>query len=238
MRDELGDATGQAPEAMVEIGARRFAVTRDRPFYFGRADGRDVVGLEALDMGVSSYAGSIEWNRHWLVKNTSHKCQLLLDEGRAGGPQVLDCLHVQVVNVERTVIWVPGSIRRHEIAVTVPVEDLPDVDLNRPSTGTLTDVGVELSDAERIVVVALFEGYLLPFPRHDAFPRSYAEAGARLDPPRTRDSVRKQVEHLRDRLRNDHLLYFEGDRAKHEMAEYFLRRRVITEDDLRLLPPR
>ncbi len=238
MQDELRQLNGRFAPALIEIGARKFAVTRDQPFYFGRADGRDVVGLDAVDIGVSSYAGSVKWDRHWLVANTSHKCQLFLDEGGPGGPQLLDCLHAQVVNVERLVIWVPGSIRSHAIVLTVPVDDLPDVDLNRPSSGTLTDVKVDLSDAERPVIVALFEGYLLRPPRHDPFPRSYADAGARLDPPRTRDSVRKQVEHLRNRLRDNHLLYFEGPRANHEMAEYFLRTKVITEDDLRLLPPR
>jgi hypothetical protein len=238
MKDGLGRAEERLSHATVEIGTRRFAVTRDHPFYFGRADGRDVAGLEALDMGVSSYAGSVKWDRHWLVANTSHKCQLFLDEGGTAGPQLLECLHAQVVNVERLVIWVPGSIRCHEIALTIPVEDLPDVDLNRPSSGTLADLKVVLSDRERLVVVALFEGYLLPPPRYEAFPRSYADAGARLDPPRSRDSVRKQVEHLRDRLRDKHLLYFEGPRANNEMAEYFLRTKVITEDDLRLLPVR
>ncbi len=238
MHDQLGEANGRVREAMVEIGARRFAVTRDRPFYFGRADGRDVVGLEALDRGISSYAGAIKWDRHWLVANTSHKRQLFLDEGRPGEPQVLDCLHAQIVNVERLVIWIPGSMRRHRIDVTVATEDLPDVDLHRPSTGTLTDVEITLKPAERVVIVALFEGYLLRPPRYDPYPRSYAEAGARLDPPRSRDSVRKQVEHLRDRLREEHLLYFEGSRANNEMAEYFIRNRVITEDDLLLLPRR
>jgi len=237
MQDHLGEPQEQGSCATVEIGSRRFVVPRSRPFYFGRADGPDVVGLEASDRGISSYAGSVEWDGRWFVTNPSHKCQLLLDEGRGGGVLSLDCLHAHAINVERLAVWVRGSIRRHPIVVTVPVEDLPRVDLNRPPTRPGTVTGATLNGAERLVVVALFEGYLLSPPRHEPHPRSYAEAAERLADGRTRDSARKQIEHLRERLRKQDL-YFEGPHANYEMAEYFIRYKLITADDLGLLPPR
>lgn len=237
MQNQLGQTKDHAIDATVEIATRTFVVTRQRPFYFGRGDGPDVVGLEATDRGISCYAGSVEWDgRWWMVANVSRKCQLFLDEGLGGGLQLLDCLHTQVINVDRLTVWVPGQIRRHQVVITVPGPALPRVDLNLPSTGTIT--GVTLSDAERLVVVALFEGYFLSPPRYDPHPRTYAEAAARLSPPRTRNSVRKQVEHLKERLRKKNQLYFEGPRANSEMADYFRRNKVITCDDLRLLPPR
>ncbi len=236
MQAKRRSADEPVANATVEIASQRFAVTRQRAFYFGRADGPDVVGLDPLDVGISSYAGAVEWDGRWFVANTSRKCQLFLDEGRGGAVLPLDCLHTHAINVERLAVWVPGSIRRHKVVVSVPSQDLPQVDLNRPSSGTVT--GVTLNEAERLVVVALFEGYLLAPPRYQPWPRSYAEAADRLGPPRTRDSVRKRVEHLRDRLRHRHLLYFEGPRANFDMAEYFIHKKVITPDDLRLLPPR
>ena len=48
--------------------------------------------------------------------------------------------------------------------------------------------------------MALFAGYLEPFPRYDPHPKSYADAAARLDWPRT--TLVKRVEYLRTRLTN------------------------------------
>ena len=106
--------------------------------------------------------------------------------------------------------------------------------LDRPSSGTLVGE-VILTDPERDAVVALFEGYLLAGPRHQAWPRSYAEAARRLGAPRTKDGVRRQIERLRKRLAGDGH-YFEGPRANFELADHLIGNRVISRGDLVRLP--
>ena len=80
-------------------------------------------------------------------------------------------------------------------------------------------------------MVALLEGYLLPFPYYQPWPRTYEEAAQRLGPDWTKSKVRKRVERLRIRLsRNGPPL--EGPRANYDMAEYLLAQKVIGPDDL------
>jgi hypothetical protein len=236
VREPVESVDGRVSDVTVRIGDREFVVTADRAFDFGRADADGVVGLDATDMGISSRAGSVFWEGVWFVANTSRKCPLYLDLGPVLGVQVLDCGHRHAINVEPLGIEVRGLTRTHFITVVVPPGDLARVNLDRPTNGTVVNV-VSLSDPERDVAVAMFEGYLLRAPRHQPWPRTYAAAAKRLGGERTKDSVRKQMEHLRERLAEDHKMYFDGPRALYELADEFIRTRVITPDDLSRLPP-
>jgi hypothetical protein len=218
----------------VRIGSREFVASPGQPVLFGRADDDGIVGLEAADMGISAFAGSVEWDGFWFIVNNSRKCKLLLDQG--DGAQPLDCGHRHAITVERLVVQVRGAIRMHEIVVTVLPEELARVSLNRPTSGTIVG-GIILTDSERDAAVALFEGYLLPGSKHQAWPRSYAEAARRLGPPRTKDSVRRQIERLRQRLAGNGY-YFEGPRANYELADHLIGSRVISREDLARLPVR
>ena len=236
MQEPEDSVDGRVSDATVQIGEREFIVAPDRAFDFGRADADGVVGLDATDMGISSRAGSVFWEGVWFVANTSRKCPLYLDQGPVLGVQVLDCGHRHAINVEPLGIEVRGLTRTHFITIVVPPADLARVNLDRPTNGTVVNV-VSLSDPERDVAVAMFEGYLLRPPRHQPWPRTYAAAAKRLGGERTKDSVRKQMEHLRDRLAEDHQMYFDGPRALYELADEFIRTRVISPDDLMRLPP-
>jgi hypothetical protein len=61
------------------------------------------------------------------------------------------------------------------------------VDLEPHEIEIETEMGqaVTYTDDDRRALVALFAGYLEPFPRHDRRPRSYADAAARLGVLRT-----------------------------------------------------
>jgi hypothetical protein len=82
----------------------------------------------------------------------------------------------------------------------------------------------------------LFSGYLEPFPRYDPHPKSYADAAARLDWPRT--TLVKRVEYLRTRLTNAGVPNLLGENALPYLAEWALATALISRADLSLLPAR
>jgi len=89
---------------------------------------------------------------------------------------------------------------------------------------------VQVSDADRLALVALFAGYLADPPRHDPNPRSYAAAAARLGWPKT--TLVKRVEYLRTRLTNAGVPNLTGWNALPALAEYAITTGLITKSDL------
>lgn len=225
---DLGDAN--LPIATVTIAGEEHTASEERPVVFGRQDGPGVVGLDPRDMGISGVAGSIEWKGLWLVANRSRKRGLAIDDGAGAGPRTLDCGQCHAVNVPTLKIRVRGEICTHTIVVEVPDADLGRLLAEASSTGTIF-AEVSLTDRERAVALAMFEGYLLPFPRSQLWPRTYAEAAERMGPPWTAVRVRKQMERLKERLSRQGPA-FEGKRANHDLAEYLLANRVISPDEV------
>lgn len=219
--------------ATVTIAGRDYRASEHRPVTFGRVDAPGVVGLDPRDMGISGVAGSIEWKGVWFVVNRSRKRKLYIDDGAGGAPRALDCGQCHAINVAPLRVRVRGEILTHSIDVVVPEDALARLSGEAPSTGTLV-AEIRLPDRDRQVVVALFEGYLRPFPKCQPWPRTYEDAARTLGPPWTRDKVRKQVERLKVRLSKTGPP-LDGPRANHDLAEYLLGNNVIGPDDLR--PP-
>lgn len=221
----------------VRIGNEQFAATPDCPFFFGRADGEDLVGLDPSDMGISAIAGSIEstWDVWWVV-NRSRKRKLLVEITRESAYQRLDCGSRLAVTVRPLSVLVPGAIYTHRIEVLVPEEEVAALRVTTSdSSGTITVGEVALSDRDRHALAALCCGFLRPFPRRDPHPLSYQEAADLLGPPWNSVRVRKQIERLKERMARTGL-YFEGPRANDELAVHLIDNGLLTVNDLLLLP--
>ena len=95
---------------------------------------------------------------------------------------------------------------------------------------------MSITPADKLALVALFSGYLEPFPRYDPHPKSYADAASRLDWPRT--TLVKRVEYMRTRLTNAGVPNLLGENALQHLAEWALATALISRADLALLPPR
>jgi hypothetical protein len=216
--------------AKVTIAGVEHHATETSPVVFGRAGVTGVVGLDASDKGISGMAGSVEWKTLWFVVNRSRKRKLYIDDGAGGGPQPLHCGQLRVVNASPLTIRVRGDIRTHTIGVSVPDADLPRYSGNAISTGTLLPE-IWLDDDDRKAVVALFRGYLLPAPRYQPWPRTYAEAAGWLEDDWTATALRKRIERLKLRLSRTGPP-FEGRRANHDLAEYLIINNVIGPEDL------
>jgi len=223
---------GVSTTATVLIGDEEFLVTPDQPFVFGRADRDGVVGLDASDMGISSIAGSVEWDWGlWWLVNHSRKRRLLLEDGSGGQPQRLECGQRFAVNVRRLTVLVPGAIYTHRIEVVVPESDLARVEGSRLTSGTMTTGDLTLSERDKDVLVAMFSGYLESFPHRSTRPRTYQQAAELLGPPWTSVTVRKQIERLKERAaRAD--VYFEGQHANYDLADHLVASGLLVPGDL------
>lgn len=219
--------------ATVSLGGERWQVSHDAPLTFGRAPSCTIC-LDPDDPGISRFAGSVErqagtW---WLTNRSTTRplvvvsplgLRAVLEPGRR---VALD----QPLSVE-----VDGSIHRHALAIDVPAGNSPPPIGSHPSGGPKT-VGANLPYrlADREALAALFEGYLLPFPRYDPHPRSYADAAERLGWPKT--TLMKRIEYLRTRLTKAGVPNLVGEKALDRLAEHVLSTGVITKEDLGLLP--
>ena len=218
--------------ATVSMGDARWEVSVDSPLTFGRAESCTIC-LDPDDLGISRYAGSVEYQAGtWWLTNRSNTRLLMVVSERGLAMKLEPGRRVAVD--EPLAVEVHGSIRRHALQIRPP-EELAPPPLGSPP-GDLRTVGAEVvySDRDRMALAALFEGYLLPFPRYDPHPRTYAEAAARLGWPRT--TVTKRIEHLRARLTDAGVGNLEGPNALRHLGEYVLATGVITEADLASLP--
>jgi hypothetical protein len=220
----------------VARGAERWELAPGEVFTFGREASCNVC-LDPTDLGISRLAGSIEQDSGtwWLVNHSTTRPLQVVDE--SGIRSVLAPGRRAALVGALTVI-VEGQVRRHALAVDAGAPQPPPSPFSRLADNrpTVTAPEALLSEADKVAMVALFAGYLEPFPRYDPHPRSYADASARLDWPRT--TLVKRVEHLRTRLTTAGVPNLLGDNALDALAEWALTSRVITRGDLELLPPR
>ena len=208
-----------------------FVVTPDEPFRFGRTDAEGIVGLDPTDMGISALAGAVEHDAgFWWVVNHSRKRPLFVDLGT--GPELrLDSHHRHAINATPLSVLVRGAILAHRLEVAVPASDLArHVVRGGQSSGTLTS-DLRLSDSDRDALVALFAGYLETFPRRSPHPADYQQAAELLGSPWTKTTVRKRVERIRERL-SAVGIYFDGPRARYDLADYLISNGIIGPQDL------
>jgi hypothetical protein len=216
----------------VRVGAQQFDLDPAQPFRFGRADDDGIVGLDSLDTGISRLAGRIVPGDGWLVENRSEARPLLVEFPRVvrrqavvpggtcrlGGPAV---------------ILVPGRSLTHALEVDLPLlAPSPDDATSRASAQQQTDVD-PLTRPDHLALVAIGEGYLRRWPRHDPNPRSYEDAAARLDVSPT--ALRRRIERLRDHLAAHGLFVAAGPHALRELVEYHIDIGRLHVSDLELL---
>jgi len=233
----VGEATSTIT---IGLGNKRMEVAEGEELTFGRSQ-RTTLCLDPADLGISRVAGSLEaeagvW---WLVnKSTSRPLEVVDDVGIR---TVLPPGRRLAITGPLTVI-VEGAMRRHALTVDLPDEAVellsrgPSPSIQVEGNPTRAAADVSITPADKLALVALFAGYLAPFPRYDPHPKSYADAAARLDCPRT--TLVKRVEYLRTRLTNAGVPNLLGDNALQHLAEWALATGLISRADLALLPPR
>jgi hypothetical protein len=231
-----GETGGPAAGASVTVAGERYELVPGQSFTFGRGTSCDVC-LDATDVGISRLAGSVDCiDRVWFVTNRSSSRPLSAIDV-VGFRTVLAPGRRMVIDGQLSVI-VEGQIRRHELVLVAPGTDdlaagvpVPDVEDGMP---TEVGGGVNYSHEDRQALVALFAGYLQPFPRYDPTPKTYADAAKALGWPSS--TLRKRVEYLRNRLVKAGVPNLQGERAMEALAEHVIATGVITRDDLTLLP--
>lgn len=220
----------------IRLGTEHWLLDPADAFSFGR-EASCTACLDPADLGISRLAGSIEHESGtwWLLNRSGTRPLQMVDE--FGIRTVLVPGRRAAIAGSLTVI-VEGQIRRHALTLEAGPPQPPGAPLGilADSRPTATAGQTTLGDADRQAMVALFAGYLEPFPRYDPHPRSYADAAARLRCPRT--TLVKRIEHLRTRLTNAGVPNLLGDNALDALAEWALTTGVITRADLALLPPR
>jgi hypothetical protein len=231
---------GTATTLTIGLGNQLYEVAAGEGLTFGRS-ARTTLCLDATDLGISRVAGSLEADAGvwWLVNKSTVRPLEVVDD--VGIRTVLPPGRRLAVTAPITVI-VEGATRRHALTIDLP-EEAQDSSSSGPVSGPQVDGNptraasdVSLTSADKLALVALFSGYLEPFPRYDPHPKSYADAAARLDWPRT--TLVKRVEYMRTRLTNAGVPNLLGDNALQHLAEWALATALIGRADLALLPPR
>ncbi len=231
---------GAATTLTIGLGNQLYEVVAGEGLTFGRSP-RTTLCLDATDLGISRVAGSLEADAGvwWLVNKSTVRPLEVVDD--VGIRTVLPPGRRLAVTAPITVI-VEGATRRHALTIDLP-DEAQDSSSGGPVSGpqvegnpTRAASDVALTSADKLALVALFSGYLEPFPRYDPHPKSYADAAARLDWPRT--TLVKRVEYMRTRLTNAGVPNLLGDNALQHLAEWALATGLIGRADLALLPPR
>jgi hypothetical protein len=224
-----------AASATVSSSGQRHVVTIGQVLTFGRSS-TCTIGLDPVDRGISRIAGSVEYDSgSWWLNNRSTSRALVAINDMGIRSVVAPGRRVAVDG--RLTVVVEGSARRHALEVFIHPGDEPWRPApGEPATGEPpTAAGGEtlLNSLDRLALVALFSGYLQPFPRYDPHPKSYAEAAAVLGWPRT--TVVKRIEHLRARLTAAGIPNLVGDDALDHLAEWCLVTGVLSREDLALV---
>jgi hypothetical protein len=231
---------GASSTLTIGLGDQRYEVGEGEELTFGRSQ-RTTLCLDPSDLGISRVAGSLEADAGvwWLVNKSTVRPLEVVDD--VGIRTVLPPGRRLAVTAPITVI-VEGAMRRHALTVDLPEEALgasagdPFSAPHLEGNPTRAASEVSITSADKVALVALFSGYLEPFPRYDPHPKSYADAAARLDWPRT--TLVKRVEYMRTRLTNAGVPNLLGENALPHLAEWALATGLISRTDLALLPPR
>lgn len=231
-----GSETSPPGGVVVVHDDRRTRLSPAEALTFGRAESCHV-RLDPTDRGISRQAGSVEHElgTWWVCNRSAVRALTIVDD--LGIRAVVAPGRRAAVAGPLTVV-VDGAVRRHALEVwpdgAPPSESPPAEESGLAATSTAAEVVI--NDQDRLAMVALFSGYLERFPRYDPHPKSYADAAVRLGWPRT--TVVKRVEYLRARLSNAGVPNMTGEAAMSNLAEWALTTRVLTREDLELLPGR
>jgi hypothetical protein len=216
-------------EPCVRWGEEDFPLVPDVPVTFGRSP-ECTICLDEEDIAISRLAGRVEnedghW---WLVNASASRALSVVDE--VGLRSVLAPGRRTVLDGPTRVL-VDGVQHTHQLHVVLAARPTPG-DADAATEGLPTSIGesVQVNDADRAALIALFAGYLEDGTRYDPNPKSYAAAAARLGWPRT--TLVKRIEYLRSRLSAAGVPNLTGWNALNNLAEYALTTGLITRQDL------
>jgi hypothetical protein len=234
-RQRRSDVTHR-PNATVSLDdGRNFSLDMNAPFLFGRIDVEDVVGLDPHDTGLSRVAGRILYRGGWLVMNDSASRPLLVEY-----PRVVRHHTIAPGSTARldgpAVIIVPGGILTHALRVTVPVERPAGPAIRRALAMHKPTDADPLHHADHLALVAIGEGYLRRWPRHDPNPRSYEDAARALGVSST--ALRRRIERLREHLAHRGDFIAAGPHALRDLVEHYIDTGSLAVGDLDLLRAR
>ena len=219
-------------DVSVLIGDTEFVVSDSKPLHFGRADTRGTVGLDPGDMGISSVAGSVErmWGLWWIV-NRGRKRTLLLGDARGGALKRVPCGERCTINQGYTTVLVSGAIYTHVLEIVVPHGDLPPRARSVPKFESVDRGGMQLSEIDKDVLMALGADYLRSFPHRPVASTTYEQAAQILGPPWTRVAIRNRVRRLRQRAASTgpRLL---GPDANFDLIDHLIVRSLLIPSDL------
>jgi hypothetical protein len=220
----------------ISFGDRRWELRPGDVFTFGR-DSKCSACLDPSDLGISRLAGSVEFDggTWWLRNHSSTRPLQVVDEI---GIRTVLAPGKRLAAAGPLTVIAEGQVRRHAVAIeaAAPIPAGPPLEPIADSRPTVTAGNVFISPDDKLALTSLFAGYLEPFPRYDPHPRSYADAAARLNWPRT--TLVKRVEHLRNRLTNAGVPNLLGENALDALAEWALTTGTVTREDLQALPRR
>ncbi len=181
----MGTLTLMAPspeQVFISHRQQRWELGAGETFTFGRAESCTLC-LDPADLGISRLAGSVEHESGvwWVLNRSATRPLTVVDEL---GIRTVVAPGRRLALAGPMSVVVEGSARRHALevvgetgpafaAVAQPGDALP----------TATAHEVVINDADRLALVALFSGYLEPFPRYDPHPRSYADAADAIGCP-------------------------------------------------------
>jgi hypothetical protein len=229
------DANANAPtEPSVTIAERVYTLDPATPFVFGRSDVEGVVGLDPDDTGISRRAGQLAFRNGWLLVNESMSRPLMVEFPRVVRRRPVapgEDLHLS----GPALVLVPGANLTHALEVTIPPEPSSLTHAPRPAAQRPTNMDLITQD-DHLALIALGEGYLRRWPRHDPKPCSYEDAAARLGVSTT--SLRRRIDRLREHTANRGNFVAAGPHALRELVEYYIDTGWLGVDDVQLLPER
>jgi hypothetical protein len=189
---------------LIEVAQKQLMLHTSDVFTFGRASSCTCV-LDEMDRGISRIAGAVVWEtgNWWVINRSSKRALHVVDPlgisvplpiSRSGWPPPK-----RAVEPGGLRILVAGDIWTHEIRLAHAEPHLAS-SLVQPDTGQSTTGQTPiLTEARRLVLVALVSGYLRPFPKYDPRPLTYSEIAKLVGLPRS--TITKRIEAVRDLLR-------------------------------------
>ena len=181
-------------------------------------------------------AGAFVWENDiwWIVNRSTKRALHVVDPlglsvplpvARSGWPP-----SKRAVDPGGLRILVAGDVWTHEVQASYAAPPLASTIAQMGAGSTTSDHSPVLTEARRLVLVALVSGYLQRFPRYDPRPLTYAEISELVNLPRS--TVVKRIESVRDQLRSQGLPGLEEADARRPLAEWLLSMRLVTPPDL------
>jgi hypothetical protein len=237
---------------IVMYESRTWRLRPGEAFTFGRSP-ESSVALPADDRGVSRRAGSFSYQpESWWVRNDSGSSLLYLS-GDLGFRVDLPPGMGAPLQQWHLKIRLHGFLGDYTLRLRLPdlddvdeVPEVPEVPAAAAAAGrrrargesimTSTHGRLTLSDGDRLVLAARFEEYLTWRHVGAPAPRSAAETAERIG--WQSHTVAKRCENIRNRYTRLGVPGLRGPRALEELVRLLMSTGTLTDDDLRLLPPK